>query len=74
MNQHVDTSVSAKSMKEAIEDWGDFSCIALPVLMEIVRKGGRYADESIQVLRPSLQVIMHTLTCAIKFVRAILIY
>lgn len=44
-----------KSMKETVEDWGEFTQIALPVLMEIVRKGGRYSESSLANLRPSLK-------------------
>ncbi len=42
-------------MKETLDEVSDFVQHALPVLMEIVRKGGRYAEESVASLRPSFQ-------------------
>lgn len=45
-----------QSMKETLDDVQEFVQVSLPVLMELVRKGGRYTPESIISLRPSFQV------------------
>lgn len=49
-------SPRSKSMKETLDDVQEFVQVSLPVLMELVRKGGRYTPESIVSLRPSFQV------------------
>ncbi len=43
-------------MAQTVQDVGMFVINALPVLIEIARKGGRYTEESIQHLRPSFHV------------------
>ncbi len=43
-------------LKETLDEVSEFVQNALPVLMEIVRKGGRYSEESVASLRPSFQV------------------
>lgn len=44
------------SMKRTVDEVGLFAQDALPVLMEIVRKGGRYTEDTITTLRTSFQV------------------
>ena len=45
-----------KTMEETLDEVQEFIQVCLPVLMELVRKGGRYTPESILSLRPSFQV------------------
>ena len=40
---------------EPLDEVQEFIQVALPVLMELVRKGARYTQESISSLRPSFQ-------------------
>lgn len=43
-------------MQERVQQYGTWVLQALPVLLEIVRKGGRYTADSLEGLRDSFKV------------------
>lgn len=45
-----------EDLAQTVQDVGMFVVHALPVLIEIARRGGRYTEESISHLRPSFHV------------------
>lgn len=45
-----------EQMAQTVQDVGMFVTKALPVLIELARKGGRYTEDLIQHLRPSFLV------------------
>lgn len=51
-------SSPAKTMKETVDEVQDFAQIAMPALMELVRRGCRITPESIASLRPSFQEVI----------------
>ena len=48
-------SVKWRPMEETIEKVGDWAVRALPTLLEIVKKGGRYDESDLDILRPSFR-------------------
>jgi hypothetical protein len=46
----------ADDMEGRVQQYGNWVIQALPVLLEIVRKGGRYTEDSIAGLRESFKV------------------
>lgn len=54
--ESVSRVASPEQMAQTVRDVGSFAIKALPVLIEIARKGGRYTEESISSLRPSFLV------------------
>lgn len=55
-SKDADTS-SSTGLKATVDEVTDFVTTALPVLLEITRKGGRFEPDSIAFLRNSFQVI-----------------
>jgi len=53
--QNLSTSDN-DGMKRTVDEVASFVQDALPVLMELIRKGGRYPDDAIATLRKSFQV------------------
>ena len=59
--QSVDTTTSSiengkwRDMEETIDKVGDWAVRALPTLLEIVKKGGRYDTKELDILRPSFR-------------------
>ena len=47
-------------MYNTVDRVGNWVLQALPVLLEIVRKGGRYTEESVEHLRPSFKEAIHS--------------
>ena len=45
-----------EELAQTVQDVGMFVVHALPVLIELARRGGRYTEESISHLRPSFHV------------------
>ncbi len=51
-------TTSPKGLKQTVDEVAEFVQVQLPVLMEIVRKGGRFQPESIAHLRESFQEVI----------------
>jgi hypothetical protein len=54
-NNDFGESVKWRAMEETIEQVGDWAVRALPTLLEIVKKGGRYDVKDLDILRPSFR-------------------
>jgi hypothetical protein len=52
----VASPVTHEEMAQTVRDVGEFVTKALPVLIELARKGARYTEETIRHLRPSFLV------------------
>lgn len=56
----VTSPLSHEAMVQTVKDVGMFVTKALPVLIELTRKGGRYTPEQIKHLRPSFLVSIYS--------------
>jgi hypothetical protein len=54
-SNEISESVKWRAMEETIEQVGDWAVRALPTLLEIVKKGGRYDVKDLDILRPSFR-------------------
>lgn len=55
-NKDLMAGSKGRNLEETLDEVGEFVQVALPVLMELVRKGCRFTAESIGMMRPSFQV------------------